>query len=120
MSVVLEPRVIEARLCYDSAGDPSGGTRGFGRQPRMLLFKWDSLTVDLMLCDRGTEVLALHGQVTDNPAGRPVVGASAEAGDTRAETDEEGQFVVWLENDWNPRRVSIRTQDLLVLCSIPD
>lgn len=120
MSVVTEPRVVEARLCYDSAAETAGGKRGFGGQPRMLLFKWEYMTVDLLMCDRVADLCALHGQVTENPTGCPIVGAAARAGTARAETDEHGQFVVMLDDPWSPRKVSIRTPALAVVCAIPD
>jgi hypothetical protein len=120
MNTLAEPRVVEARLCYDSAADAAPGTRGFGGQPRMLLFKWDYLTVDLLLCDRIPQLWALHGQVTENPTGCPVSGAHAWAGGTHAETDEHGQFAVMLDDGWTPRKVDIRRGDLAVVCAIPD
>ena len=119
MNATLEPKLVEAKLCYDSAADDIGGTRGFGGQPRMLLFKWERLVVDLLLCDRDA-FAALHGRVTANPAGSPVVGASARAGSAHAETDEHGQFVVMLDEGWTPRKVSIRAPDVAVVCAIPD
>jgi hypothetical protein len=119
MSIVLEPEVVEARLCYDSASDAVAGARGFGSRPRMLLFKWESMTVDLLVCDRVANLCALHGQVTENPTGCPIVGADARAGTARAETDEYGQFVVMLDDGWSPRKVSIRTPAAAVVCTIP-
>ncbi len=120
MNILLEPAVVEARLCYDSSADAALGTRGFAGQPRMLLFQWDYLTVDLLLCDQVADLCALHGQVTENPTGCPVVGAAARAGDAVAETDDHGQFVVMLGDRWDPRKVSIRTRSLAVVCSIPN
>ncbi len=120
MNTLVEPRVVEARLCYDSQAEAAGGTRGFGGQPRMLLFKWDYLTVDLLVCDRLSDLCALHGQVTENPTGCPIVGADARAGTVRAETDEHGQFVVMLDDVWSPRKVSIKTPAVSVVCSLPD
>ncbi|HEX5135332.1 MAG TPA: hypothetical protein VFY93_00035 [Planctomycetota bacterium] len=119
MNATLDQEIFEARLCYDSAADGAGGTRGFGGQPRMLLFKWERLVVDLLLCDR-TALCALHGRVTENPTGSPVVGAAARAGTAIAETDEHGQFVVMLDDEWTPRKVSIRTRGYAVICPIPD
>jgi hypothetical protein len=120
MNAILEPRIVEAQLCYDSAADAAGGTRGFGGQPRMLLFKWERLVVDLLLCDRVASLWALHGRVTENPTGSPVIGAAARAGRAQAETDEHGQFVVMLDEEWRPRKVSIRASDCAVVCAIPD
>ena len=59
MNSLVEPGVVEARLCYDSAADAALGTRGFAGQPRMLLFKWDYLTVDLLVCDQVADLCAL-------------------------------------------------------------
>lgn len=120
MSAILEPKVVEAFLCYDSHGGDASGTRGFGGQPRMLLFKWERLVVDLLLCDRVASLWALHGRVTENPTGSPVVGALARAGREHTETDENGQFVVMLDAGWTPRKVSIRSSELAVVCAIPE
>ena len=120
MSILLEPALVEAQLCYDSAAEATPGTRGFGSQARMLLFKWEHLTVDLLVCDRMAELCALHGKVTENPTGSPVVGADATAGDEHAETDEHGQFAVMLGDRWTPRRVAIRTPSVAVVCNVPD
>jgi hypothetical protein len=120
MNAILEPKVVEAQLCYDSAADDAGGTRGFGGKPRMLLFKWERLVVDLLLCSSGAWLSALHGRVTENPTGSPVVGADALAGRAHAETDEHGQFVVMLDDGWTPRKLSIRAPDVAVTCSIPE
>lgn len=120
MNTLLEPGIVEARLCYDSAAEGPSGTRGFAAEPRMLLFKWEHLTVDLLLCDGAADLCALHGRVTENPSGIPIVGASATAGEAEAETDEHGQFAVMLGDRWAPRRVSIRTRSLRVVCNLPD
>jgi hypothetical protein len=120
MSTLLEPATVEAKLCYDSAAGVASGTRGFAGQPRMLLYKWEHLTVDLLVCDGVADLCALHGQVTENPTGSPIVGADAVAGDEWAETDEHGQFAVMLGDRWTPRKVAIRTPSLAVVCSVPD
>jgi len=120
MSALLEARTVEASLAYDSLREAPEGARGFGSQPRMLLYKWNGLTVDLLLWDRLAQLCAVHGRVTEDPTGSPVVGADACAGETHVATDEFGQFAVVLGDEWDPRRLSIRTTALEVICAIPE
>jgi len=112
--------VVEATLDYDSARQPQPGTRGFGSQPRMLLYKWQNLIVDLLIWDRGGHICAVHGRVTEDPIRAPVVGAEAFAGTAHVETDQFGQFAVALGKDWVPRRLRVRTPGAEVVCVIPD
>lgn len=111
--------VVAATLEYDSARDPVCGTRGFGLQPRMLLFKWNGMTVDVMIWSRGKRACSVHGQVTRGSMRTPVVGVEVSTRDTGVVTNHFGEFAVALRPELHPGEVRVRWTEAEVVCSIP-
>ena len=114
------PVVVEATLDYDSALDTLCGARGFGTQPRMLLYKWGALTVDLHVWVRGHHSYSVHGQVIETAMHSPVVGAEASAGSEPVLTDRFGEFTVALGPECRPHRLRVRTAIADVVCVLPE
>jgi hypothetical protein len=112
--------VVEAELKYDSARDVLCGVRGFGTQPRMLLFQWNGVILDLMVWYRGKRSCSVHGRVTEVPMRSPVVGALATTAGSEAVTDKFGEFTLVLGEESAPRQVCVRTSSADVVCPLPD
>jgi len=111
--------IVTAMLEYDSAQDLLCGARGFGAQPRMLLFRWKDLAVDLMVWDRGRRACSVHGRVTEGPTRTPVAGAEVSAPGAEVVTDKFGEFAVVLGQEWQTRELRVRTAAAEVVCRIP-
>lgn len=88
------------------------------RQPRRILFKVGTLSVDAVIRERdGRQVL--FGQLVAGPEASPVEGVHVEVGNHSAVTDAAGAFALRVTDDVEAGQFKIRAPVLEFLCAAP-
>ncbi len=111
----------ESHLVYDSLrGRRDLGTRDLVRTPeRKLLFWSEDICLEVLIQPGGGQLRILHGQLTENPSGRPLSEIEVAMGPDIIQTDDYGEFTMTVSDACEPRLLCVRDAALRTTFTIP-
>ena len=111
----------ESHLVYDSLrGARDIGTRDLAcASERKLLFRSQDICLEVLIQSGGGQLRILHGQLIENPRGRPMPGIEVAMGPETIRTDEYGEFTMTVSDACESRLLYVRDAAFRTTFTIP-